>query len=223
MAGTLTRLQSLVVLASLLMASTWSFAQPGEQAVCIEAQAIIATTDLVPELVVHDNHEVFVEAKPADEPFTIHQYSSAPLAADNPLPTVVSCKLRTAERINTAHDDAGGAVPVASAETSCDEVHRRMLEAVYTKVAHEEQALPQDAWKVEAEDMKFIGPQWLEPWPFVSVTRASDATLTLHTRALYAPHAWWIPMPERFMGNYYCHLVHPRYLEAVVRGEVSVP
>ena len=32
----------------------------------------------------------------------------------------------------------------------------------------------------------------------------------------------WIPLPERFQGNYYCHLVAPAYLESIIRGESRI-
>jgi hypothetical protein len=28
-------------------------------------------------------------------------------------------------------------------------------------------------------------------------------------------------MPERFLGNYYCHLIAPDYLRALVRGDLE--
>lgn len=185
---------------------------------CSQAQQIIAATDLEPEVVLHDDYQAFVESKPTDQPFVIHRYNSAPVASNPEITTVVSCKLRTSERINTAHDNEGGAVPVAGAETSCDEVHRRVLAQIVAAVPQSARKLDLEDFVVESEDMKLIGPQWLEPWPFKPITVDENDLYHLHTRALYAPHAWWIPMPERFMGNYYCHLASPEYLEALVRG-----
>ncbi|MEH6586094.1 MAG: hypothetical protein V7720_06020 [Halioglobus sp.] len=191
-----------------------------EKDYCSQAQQIIAATDLEPEVVLHDDYEAFVESKPTDQPFVIHRYNSAPVASRPEITTVVSCKLRTSERINTAHDSEGGAVPIAGAETSCDEVHRQVLAQIVAAVPKSARKLDLGDFVVEPEDMKFIGPQWLEPWPFTPATLDENALYHLHTRALYAPHAWWIPMPERFMGNYYCHLASPEYLEALVRGTV---
>ncbi|MEP5567260.1 MAG: hypothetical protein ABJN62_05440 [Halioglobus sp.] len=194
---------------------------PEADGYCLQAQKIIAGTDLEPTVVYHQDYEAFVESKPTDQPFTIHRYDSAPLVADYSINTVVSCKLRTAERINATHDREGGAVPVASVETSCHEVHRVALENAFAAVPEPERKLQIGDWLIEEEDMQFMGPKWLEPWPFTAVTRSQGGQYQLHTRALYAPHAWWVPMPERFLGNYYCHLASPQYLEALIRGQVQ--
>jgi len=212
--------------ALLLLSPTWAWASdytPGAGDYCSQAQKIIAGTELEPEVMRHTNYEAFVASKPTDQPFVIHRYDSAPLHSTMAINTVVSCKLRTAERINAAHDNEAGAVPVAEAEFSCDEVHRLVLAGTVASVPVPERALDTADWIVEPEDMRFIGPRWLEPWPFNPVSRDQGGLYRLHTRALYAPHAWWVPMPERFLGNYYCHLVSPQYLEAMVRGMVKFP
>ena len=192
-----------------------------EESVCIAAQSIIASTELRPQVVVYSDWEAFVESKPSDQPFTIHQYASAPLEGNPEINTVVSCKMRTSERINNAHGSPEQ--PVAGPETSCDEVHRRLLADTLDGLPAGSLRVPAEQWVVQPEDTTFIGPRWLEPWPFVSVTRAADGKLHLHTRALYAPHSWWMPMPERFLGNYYCHLADPGYIRGLATGELALP
>ncbi len=189
----------------------------------MQAQKIIASTDIEPEVVRHSDYEGFVESKPTDKPFLVHRYDSAPVESAPAINTVVSCKLRTAERINANHDDEGGAVPIAETETSCDEVHRQVLAGIIASVPPAKRVRDIGEWIVEPEDTQFIGPKWLEPWPFTPVSLGTDGLYHLHTRALYAPHAWWVPMPERFLGNYYCHLISPQYLQALVRGTVYPP
>lgn len=190
------------------------------QDVCVRAQGIIAETSVVPAVRLHTDWEAFVESKPTDQPFEVQEFHSSHLPGGDI--TVVSCKMRTAERINASHYDDGSDAPPAGVESSCDQVHRTFLDEVYAKVPADQQAVPRDSWLVMEEELTFMGPSWLEPWPFVPVQRQDDGRLALHTRALYAPHAWWIPMPARFLGNYYCHLAAPSYIEALVRGEQAV-
>ena len=97
-----------------------------------------------------------------------------------------------------------------------------MLDQVYAGLQPGEISIPQERWQVMEEDMKITGSSWVDPWPFESVRTGEGDRLQLHTRALYAPHAWWIPMPERFLGNYYCHLAAPSYIEALVRGDQTL-
>lgn len=188
------------------------------QEICARAQGIIAQTSLAPAVNVHDTWDAFVESKPGDQPFEVEQFFSSHRPGSDEQPTVVSCKMRTAERINTSHYDDGSDTPPAGTESSCDAVHRAFLEEVYRQVPDEQQKIALDRWQVMEEELTYIGPKWLQPWPFVPVVRRDDGRLQLHTRALYVPYAWWIPMPDRFLGNYYCHLVAPDYLRALVTG-----
>ena len=209
---------------SIGLALAWSLLLlPTAQAdeVCSRAQGVIAATELAPAVEVFSDWDAFVESKPSDKPFTVGQYASAPLEDGSGINTVLSCKMRTSERINSAYGSPER--PVAGPESSCDEVHRHLLAETLASIPANELKLPAEQWVVEAEDTTFIGPRWLDPWPFVAVTREDDGKLHLYTRALYAPHSWWMPMPERFLGNYYCHLAHPDYIRALATGEVSVP
>lgn len=202
----------------LFLAPAWSQAQD----VCARAQGIIAQSSLVPAVRWHTDWDSFVESKPTDRPFEVQAFSSSHLAEADAVVTVVSCKMRTAERINASHYDDGSDTPPAGVESSCDEVHRAFLDEAYETVPAQLQVIARDRWVVKEEELTFMGPKWLEPWPFVPVRRQDDGGIELHTRALYAPHAWWLPMPERFLGNYYCHLIAPEYLEALVTGKASL-
>lgn len=216
----------LQVLALGLLAATGLAAAPAgevDPGFCAWAQGVIAETALVPAVNVHSDWAAFVDSKPSDEPFELDQYASSFLPGDDAPTTTVSCKMRTAERINAVHGSEDGTdTPPAGVESSCDEIHRRLLEGVYAKVPPDAVVHPRDQWDVLEEDMKFTGSSWVDPWPFVSVTATAEGRLQLHTRALYAPHAWWIPMPERFLGNYYCHLAAPGFIESLVRGQQTL-
>ena len=201
-----------------------SYASAGDDPeFCAWAQGVIAETALVPEVNLHHDWDSFVDAKPTDQPFVIDQYFSSFLKGQDAAITTVSCKMRTAERINTVHSEEDGTdTPPAGIESSCDEIHRQVLDQVYAGLQPGEISIPQERWQVMEEDMKITGSSWVDPWPFESVRAGEGDRLQLHTRALYAPHAWWIPMPERFLGNYYCHLAAPSYIEALVRGDQTL-
>ncbi|KAA1193397.1 hypothetical protein F0M18_06055 [Pseudohalioglobus sediminis] len=190
---------------------------------CAFAQSVIAETALVPRVDIYDDREAFIQSKPTDDPFLVTQMAALPVSAQLPLATVISCKMRTAERINAIHgaEDGSGSAP-AGTESSCDAVHRRVLDEVMAGVPSVQRRLSPADWVVEEEQLTFIGPRWIDPWPFQPVTRDGAGRLHLHTRALYVPYAWWIPMPGRFLGNYYCHLANPAYIEALTRGQVPL-
>ncbi len=207
------------IISVLAAALAWAAAPPASAQFCAWAQQVIAGTGLTAEVTVHETYEAFVESKAFDKPFTVQQLFSNSVESDEGMPRVVSCKMRTAERINEAH--AEGAVAVAQGDTSCQEVHRQMLDHAYSGIPEEKQQLARTQWAVDEEDMTYMGPRWLEPWPFQPLSRGEDGKLHLQTRALYVPMAWWIPMPEHFLGNYYCHLIAPNYLRALIRGELQ--
>jgi hypothetical protein len=126
--------------------------------------------------------------------------------------------MRTAERINATKRTVNGQPP-APTERTCHDLHTDMLDQAYREVPRAEQAISREQWLVAEEDVKWMGPRWLEPWPFSPLSPGQDGRLQLNTRGLYVPMAWWIPMPEQFLGNYYCHLIAPQYLRTLIRGE----
>ena len=203
-----------------------SFALPGsasdaqQQEFCQKAQQIVAKTKLSAEIVIHQDLETFVDSKSTASPFVVHQYFSNPQPDAGGIPTVLSCKMKTAERINAAQ--SAGAEPVAQGNGSCQAVHQYWLEQLRASIPADQ--LSPLAGKVVAdeEESTYMGPMWLRPWPFEPLYRSDDGMLHIRSKALYVPFAWWIPMPDRFKGTYYCHLTSPLYLEAILRG-TTVP
>jgi hypothetical protein len=171
-------------------------------------------------VVEHTDYDSFVQSKATASPLVVQQYFSRPLPGDPAMATVVSCKMKTAERIRQAHPASGDAAPAAGADQSCDAIHRDMLAAALASIDPAQLAVPQDKIVVDEEALTFMGPMWLKPWPFEPLSRDESGRLHIHSKALYVPFAWWIPMPDRFKGTYYCHLIAPAFLEAVLRGEV---
>jgi hypothetical protein len=120
-------------------------AHAAEAEFCAWAQQVIARTEEVPVVEVHESRETFIESKAFDQPFTVQQYWSSPVGEDG-MPTVVSCKMRTAERINAAHTE--GAAPVAGGDLSCHLLHEKMLDAAYAETAANAVKIPRERWVV---------------------------------------------------------------------------
>jgi len=187
---------------------------------CAGAQQLIAQTSLSARVVEHADYDSFVQSKATASPLVVQQYFSRPLPGNPAMATVVSCKMKTAERISAAHPASGDAAPAAGADQSCDAIHRELLAAALGRIDPADLALQQDKVVVDKEALTFMGPMWLKPWPFAPLSRDESGRLHIQSRALYVPFAWWIPLPDRFKGTYYCHLIAPAFLEAVLRGEV---
>ena len=214
-------LHALLLLA--LVASTGARAGDGEDSVfCAWVQQVAAGTSLAANVVIYTSFEDFVKSKASTAPLTVQQYWSNPVDGAGGLARVVSCKMSTAGRINRAYPDAvreGG--PAAAGDQTCDGVHREVLAATLNGIPRRSLAVPAESLRVDAQEVAYIGPMWLKPWPFQPLSRDEAGLLHIRSRALYVPDAWWIPMPERFKGAHYCHLIAPDFLEAVLRGTVG--
>ena len=206
-----------------LLQPAGAMADDGEDSVfCAWAQQMIAGTALMPDVVTQTDYEGFVASKPSANPLTVQQYWSNPVDGPDSLARVVSCKMKTAERINSYYPvESPEDAPTAAGDRSCDVVQRVVLAEVLNTIPRAELVVSPDTLRVDPEEMTFIGPMWLKPWPFSPLSRDDEGLLHLHSRALYVPFSWWIPMPDRFKGTYYCHLVAPDFLKAVLRGEVA--
>jgi hypothetical protein len=201
----------------LLLPAYGAHAQLETEGFCGWAQQVIAQTGLSAQVVTHNDYDSFVESKPNSLPLQVQQYLSNPVPGNEGMARVISCKMKTAERINSARPGP----PPAAGDLSCATLHREMLAAMLERIPAPEPGAGATQPAVLEEDMTYIGPRWLRPWPFNPLSRDESGQLQLHTRALYVPFAWWVPMPDRFKGSYYCHLVAPEFLHAVLRGEVD--
>jgi hypothetical protein len=189
---------------------------------CADAQALIAQTEARATNVLHENYDAFVESKAKPFPLETQQFYSSPAAEDAQLNTVVSCKMRTAGSIADAYSDAGEPVTVGE-DQSCHFLTTHMLEKVRDSIPHSDAGLTDQSIVVEEEELTFMGPMWLDPWPFQSAYRDESGGIHLKSRALYVPWSVFIPAPAAFKGVYYCHLPTPAYLKALLLGEVDAP
>ena len=188
------------------------------EAFCGSAQQWIAQTDMQAEVVLYEDHEAFVESKAAIEPLSVPQFFSNP-EPDSGIPRVVSCKMKTAEQLNAVYGAEGA---VAGTSQSCETVLSRMLDARFAERTGESLSLNRDDFLIDEEDSTFIGPMWLEPWPFEPLSVDDSGLVHLLSRSLYVPDAWYIPMPDSFKGVYYCHTISPVYLDALITGSLPL-
>ncbi len=209
----------ILVAAALCLVPGVTFAAPTGESFCQRAQQIVAGSELVAKVSVHDDFDAFVESKAFSDPLQVQAYFSNPPAGDNGLPRVLSCKMKTAERLNAAHPIEP---PVATGDTSCQAVNQHFLDELVQKIPRKEWGEGVQVPLVDEEELTFMGPMWLRPWPFDPLYRDDEGRLHIRSKALYVPFAWWIPMPDRFKGTYYCHLVSPAFLEALLRGEAEI-
>ena len=201
---------------------------PGDgRDLCARAQGLIAETDVIAENTLHHSYDAFVESKAVAYPLQTQQLYSNPLLlnsklSDSKLYAVVSCKMRTATSIAQAYSTAGESAVVGE-DQSCHHLVKTILMEVRSAMDAKEKTAVFKNIVVEDEELTFMGPMWLSPWPFQSAYRHQSGTLHLKSRALYVPGSWYIPAPVAFKGVYYCHLPAPDYLQALLLGQVDAP
>jgi hypothetical protein len=217
---------SLLLYSAVFVGSNAAMAQadfPDDRATfCASAQSLIARTDARAKNILHDSYEVFVESKARPFPLETQQFYSSPAPGDTNLDTVVSCKMRTAGSIADAYSTAGESVIVGE-DQSCDFLTAHMLEKMRESFPPDDDGLTDRPFVVEKEELTFMGPMWLDPWPFQSAYRDDSGVIHLKSRALYVPWSIFIPAPAAFKGVYYCHLPTPAYLKALLLDEVDAP
>ena len=179
---------------------------------CADAQMTIADTGIVPVNVVHTSFEKFVAATAAigEERLETHQFVTYDETRGTA--TVVSCKLRSTDRIKMVRG------PEASgAEFACGVLNRRTVDAVGLDPARTT-AVIFDA----DEDVK-TEAEWLSPWPYDVAYRAADGTLHIRAKSLLLPFNPFSTLPEDLKGSHYCHVIAPAYARALLVSEVEAP
>lgn len=194
---------------------------------CLKAQQLIADTTIESDNQLHDKMDSFVKAKPKEFPLTTHQYVSKQLSdtVGAEFPVIVSCKMKTAERINQAVSGHGpnGTSPVDKAERSCRDVNQHTWQGVLAELPDIQRR--EDTIKIvfDEDENTFIGPKWLKPWPYQVAYTDVQGITHIRSKSLHVEYSIFIPMPKSFKGTHYCHLIAPEYLAALAAGRLKAP
>jgi hypothetical protein len=185
-------------------------AHGSDEQFCARAQQLIATTELLAINTVHHDYDAYVASKPHEMPLSTEQYY---YFGEDGVAQIISCKMKSAGRINMAHGEQA-----AGEGKSCRDINQRSFNHVYAmlKAHREELAFQRSDVIFEEDESAYMGPQWLQPWPYPVATVEGDGKLHIRAKAMYIPYAWYIPMPDRFKGVHYCHLVAPAFLQQLL-------
>lgn len=183
---------------------------------CAEAQQLIVTTQLPVTNSVHTDYDGFVKSKPSVDPLTTHQY----LALDaEGQPRNLSCKLKSADHIIDLDPEA------QATGNDCRALHQRLLDEVIAELRAEGASIGFDNGNgvvMDESAMAGMGPDWLSEYPYPALY-TSNGMLHLRAKSMYVSWYSWAPIPARFKGTYYCHLVAPEYLKSVLSGAEPAP
>jgi hypothetical protein len=188
---------------------------------CEVAQYLISSTTQKPTTVVHKDYEAFKKSKTSVTPLEIHQFVTYADAAGTQ-PMRISCKLKTVDHLVSQF----GATGAGPQQNTCRDLNHIMVRNVYATLVLEGQAdvkFPLERIRLEPDDNHFMGSAWVSDYQ--SVWGTPDGGMHLLAKTLHVPYTHWLWQfaPEKFRGVYYCHLVAPEYLRALMLGQVAVP
>lgn len=183
---------------------------------CSDAQQFIANTNLEADNTLYDEWQAYVSSKPlVDEERLLSQqyilYDAFPTTKKR-YAKLVSCKFKSSDRINMIRGDGN-----AGEERSCGDINRQTIERVASELGADQTR----TLTVEPDDSVFMGPQWLDPWPYEAISQAEDGSLRVTAKEMHIVYSKLIPMPDRFKGVHYCHLVAPDYVRALMTGTLE--
>jgi hypothetical protein len=188
---------------------------------CEIAQYFSANTARKAATVVHADFESFKKSKTRIAPLEIHQYvqyaDSAKLQ-----PRRISCKLKSVDHLVEHY----GAADAGPEQRTCRDLHHRMALNVMQSLTPAEQAagrFPLERIRLEGDRKTLLGSKWIADFSFVWAS--PDGDLHLASKALHVDYTDWVwrLAPEKFRGVYYCHLIAPEYLRAILTGQESPP
>jgi hypothetical protein len=188
---------------------------------CEIAQYYIADTAKKPNTVVHADFDSFKKSKTKIDPLEIHQFV---LYADDARlqPRRISCKFKSVDHLVTYY----GAAAAGTRQHSCRDLHHRMTRNVFGSLSADERTrvrFPLERIRLEADVTTLLGSKWVADFSYVWET--ADGELHLASKALPVDYTDWLwrLAPEKFRGVYYCHLIAPEYLRAIMLGAESPP
>ncbi len=183
---------------------------------CAVGQQIITNTNLVPENVVYDAFSDMTASKPfVDEEKLITrqyvEYDTLPKSGER-YAKLISCKFKSAERLNTFRGDGA-----AGEELNCKAINQDTFDKVRRRI----DVMDPPEIIFDDDEVTGRGQQWIAGWPYQAVTKDADGAIHVRAKSLPVPYNWWLPMPARFLGVHYCHLVAPDYAEALLTGAID--
>ncbi len=209
---------SLILVATAgLLAATTSLAQtttmpdPTSTDFCVVVQKILANTELTATNEIFNDMPEYRHSKPSPNPLMIYQI----VTYDEVGPIVVSCKVKAADHIRSEYGaDAAGE------QLACPTITRLVHAQAIAELQQEnpEAAAAAAGFVIDETEVSMTGQAYLSD--FQSIYTGEDGAIHIASPGLQAD--WesmmgWI-MPDRFMGQTYCHLATVDYMKRIAAG-----
>ena len=184
-------------------------------AFCQVAQQVLANTIVVSDNTIFTDMPAYRKSKPAPEPLQTYQiisYSGA-------VPVMVSCKVKAADHVQEifGEDAAGPQLGCPVLAEMIQEQASMELEAE----GNEDAAATLRGFVIEQNEAFITGSNYLSDFQLSFV--GDDGLIHLNSPGLQNDFdsLWAYVMPERFIGQTYCHLATTTYMKALATGDME--
>lgn len=188
---------------------------PDSPAFCSEVQRYTARTQLTGTNELFTDMVAYRKSKPFARPHTTFQV----VTYAGRLPMVVSCKVKTVAHLRAEY----GAAAVGE-QRYCPDVTRRVRDeavAELTAAGDAAAAARAAAYVIDATEPASTGQSYLAD--FTPAYRGDDGRVHLASPGLFQDYdAWYtIVLPERVVGQLYCHLPTVAYVKELATGRLQ--
>ena len=178
---------------------------------CVTVQKLLTGTTIEGNNEVFDNMDDYRASKPSPNPLMIYQV----VTYDEVGPIVVSCKVKTYDHLIAEYGE-----DAAVEQRYCPEIARitKAQAIAELTVENPEAAAVAEGFVIDEIEPFMMGSQYLAD--FQSSYVADDGTIHFQTPGLQTNWEDWIGiiMPDRLMGQTYCHLPTVDYMKRIALG-----
>jgi len=186
--------------------------QPDSEEFCQVIQQILANTAMVSNNTVFDNMPDYRSSKPSVDPLNTYQI----VTYDGAMPLVVSCKVKAADHIRLTYGE-----DKAGEQEFCPKVVRLIQAQAVMELSREglaEASAKAKSFVVEDTELSITGSGYLSD--FQPSYIAEDGRVHFISPGLHHDwDTWWgLIMPDKFIGQTYCHLPTVQYMKSIALG-----
>jgi hypothetical protein len=201
--------------ATTAVAEAANLPDPTSDRFCVEVQKILGNTDIEGANEIFDNMPDYRASKPSPNPLMIYQV----ITYDDVGPIVVSCKVKTVDHLQTEYgEDAAGPQVYCPAVTG---MLQQQAIAELTAEGNTAAATAAEGFVIDETEPYLMGSDYLSD--FQPVYMGEDGATHLASPGLQSEWDSWISpfMPDRFLGQTYCHLTTVDYMKRISKGEAE--
>lgn len=188
---------------------------PTSDRFCVEAQKILGNTEIEGNNEIFDNMPDYRASKPSPNPLMIYQV----VTYDEVGPIVVSCKVKTVDHLKAEYGEE-----TAGPQVYCPTIAGMLRDQAVKELNAEGNAKAAEVaagFVIDNTEPYLMGSDYLSD--FQPVYTGEDGAIHIASPGLQSNWEGWLSyiMPDRVLGQTYCHLATSEYLKRIAKGEAE--